>query len=165
MMQYIYVFFYSLEHLNFSIYRCQHLILFHGRSCFSRIVEWEWHIAGWRLATFIFGNPWCFFSISWVVDLFNCLWNCYLYSCHTPVRIGSPCVFRRGFICVDMLTFFTFKVPNPKSYNLNAWKLCTFLNWHKNPYHPWDERYIYLPHRIHVWYSYLHLPSKSTKCR
>ena len=30
---------------------------------------------------------------------------------------------------------------------------------------PWTITHIYISHRIYVWYIYLHLPDKSTKCR
>ena len=58
----------------------------------------------------------CFFSISWVVDLFNCLWNCYLYSCHTPVGIGHH-VFRRGSY---VLTCWLFSPSRSQILNLTT---------------------------------------------
>lgn len=94
-----------------------------------------------------FWESMCFFSISWN-GLLSGLIVCEIVT-YIAVILQWGLV-AMCFVGVRMCWHVEFfHLQGPKSYNLNARELCIFLNWHKNPYHPWDERYIYLC--IHEW--------------
>ena len=121
MMQYIYIVFYSLEHLNFSIYRCQHLMIIPREKLFQQNFWMGVTHSGWQ-GNIHFWESMCFFPFH---GLLNGLIVCEIVA-YIAVILQWGLV-TMCFVGVHMCWHVEFfHLQGPKSYNLNARELCIF---------------------------------------